>query len=104
MILVGLAVASRVWLAAAAGDITVAVPGFSGTADVPSQKRDFLVEYFSDRLSAQGGVSVTTPAQISAVLGVERQKQLLGCSDSSESCSAELAGALGVEALIIGSL
>ncbi|MBK7860892.1 MAG: hypothetical protein IPJ65_20265 [Archangiaceae bacterium] len=97
-----LAVASYLLLAAA--EVTVALPGFAGTPDVPSQKRDFLVEYFSERLTAAGGLTVTTPSQIAAVLGVERQKQLLGCSDNSEACSAELAGALGVDALIIGSV
>ena len=39
-----------------------------------------------------------------ALLGVERQKQLLGCSDAASSCMAELAGALGADGLVTGQL
>lgn len=60
---------------------------------------------FSAELLAQGlehrGLKVMTPRAIAAVLGNERQKQLLGCS---EACVTELAGALGVDALLIGDL
>ncbi len=98
-----LAVGVAAHLVLAAGDISVAVPAFQGTSDVPSQKRDFFVEFFSQQLASKGGLNITTPAQIAAVLGVERQKQLLGCSDGV-SCLAELAGALGTEAIIIGSV
>ena len=40
---------------------------------------------------------------IRALLGLERQKQLLGCHEDS-SCMAELGGALGVDEVIDGSL
>lgn len=50
------------------------------------------------------GLKVMTGRDIGAVLGLERQKQLLGCMDDSTSCSAELAGALGVGALVVGTV
>ncbi|MBX5481898.1 MAG: hypothetical protein IRZ16_08690 [Myxococcaceae bacterium] len=45
---------------------------------------------------------IVTAQELSAVLGVERQKELLGCS--TESCLAELAGALDVDEVILGNL
>ena len=36
------------------------------------------------------------------MLGLERQRQLLGCSESG--CSAEILGALGSDALVMGSV
>lgn len=45
---------------------------------------------------------VTTSSQLAAVLGLERQRQLLGCGETS--CIAELAGALGARAIVSGEL
>jgi hypothetical protein len=45
---------------------------------------------------------VVTPGQIGAVLGIEKQRQLLGCAESS--CLAELGGALGVDFIVMGSI
>lgn len=86
---------------AAVEPIKIAVPDFQGS--VAPEQRQFFVEYFSERLIALGNVQVTTPSQIAAVLGVERQKELLGCSQQV-TCTAELAGALGAEVLILGSI
>lgn len=47
-------------------------------------------------------VKVTTPDDVATVLGLERQRQLLGCSETS--CLAELAGALGARAVLTGDL
>lgn len=63
----------------------------------------FYAEHLSVRLEGKG-LRVTTQRDIAAVLSVERQKQLLGCADDSSSCMAELAGALGVDALISGQV
>jgi hypothetical protein len=49
-------------------------------------------------LLGRRGLHVTSPDDIAAVLGVERQKELLGCSEAS--CTAELAGALGVDVIL----
>ena len=47
---------------------------------------------------------VTTAAQLSAVLGLERQRQLLGCGEESSSCAAELANALGADVVVQSTL
>ena len=54
------------------------------------------------RMRESGWVRVTTERDVAAVLGLERQQQLLGCSDTS--CMAELAGALNSRALVTGEL
>ncbi len=62
--------------------------------------------YVEDRLATQlraRGLQVTTPSDLVAMLGLERQKQLLGCSDNT-SCYAELTDALGVSNVLLGRL
>src|SRR5882757_2883687 len=62
--------------------------------------------YAEDRLAAKlaaRGFQVTTPADLEAVMGLERQKQLLGCSEDS-SCLAEISSALGVPLVATGRL
>src|SRR5690242_11003681 len=60
-------------------------------------------EHFAQQLTALG-FSVVTQKQIASLLGQERQKQLLGCATQSDSCIAELASALGSDAIITGSV
>lgn len=48
--------------------------------------------------AARHPVQVISSADIASLLGLERQKQLLGCGD--DSCVAELSGALGADWLL----
>jgi hypothetical protein len=48
------------------------------------------------------GVQLITQDEIAALLGLERQKSLLGCGD--DKCMAEVGGALGVDRLVTGRL
>jgi len=65
-----------------------------------------LVDVYTDALVAElrrrPGITVLGDADMSALLGFERKKQLLGCTD--ESCLTEIAGALGVDRLVSGSV
>ncbi len=61
-----------------------------------------MLDRFATQLGATGAVKVTTRNDIEQALGLERQRQLLGCSDGG--CLAELAGALGVDAVLTGSV
>ncbi len=79
----------------------LAAAGFA-TVNVDSKKGDLFIEYFAQRLNRYG-IRVTTKSEIGALLGLERQKQLLGCSDEASSCLAELGGALGVDGVISGT-
>ncbi len=59
-----------------------------------------LTVLLSGELGQREGLRTITPSEISSMLGLEAQRQLLGCTDSS--CLAELGGALGVEYLVTG--
>jgi hypothetical protein len=64
----------------------------------------FFAEHFSSKLAEDERVRVSTPKDLAALLGVERQKQLLGCSSDGSSCVAELAGALGADGIVVGQV
>lgn len=99
-----LLVSMVVVVAAAPADVTSAIPGFSCAAEIPGERCEFYAEFLSDQLSNRGNVKVTTAKQMTTLLGMERQKALLGCGESSSSCLAELAGGLGAEVVITGSI
>lgn len=82
--------------------LSVAVLDWTGSGLEPAQMAS-LTETFANRLAATGA-SVSTPRAIAAVLGAERQRALLGCSDASSSCVAEIAAALGTETIALGDL
>ncbi len=87
---------------AQAASVKLASPGLTGV----NVNRD-VATFYSDHLAQQlvgQGLRVITAGEISGLLGMERQKELLGCAESSASCSAELANALGVDAMIAGSI
>ncbi|HYV43921.1 MAG TPA: DUF2380 domain-containing protein [Myxococcaceae bacterium] len=64
------------------------------------------VGLFSDALVGElrknPGLNVMTGSDVEAVLGAERQQQLLGCTDTN--CLTELAGALGADRVVHGSV
>jgi len=59
-------------------------------------------EALAGELRRHAGVSVVTPSDVAALLGVEHQRQMLGCAESG--CIAELGGALGADRVIRGSV
>lgn len=85
---------------AASGPIKVAAPGLSAVS-VSAELQAFVNDHLAQELVLEG-VEVVTSSQIASVLGLERQKQLLGCSESG--CVAELANALGVDAILLGTV
>lgn len=86
----------------AAGPVSLASPDFDGV-NVPADVARFCNEHLAQQLTA-AGLQVITARQIAAMLGLERQRQLLGCSDGGASCMAESANALGAEGLVLGDL
>ena len=90
------------FVAATPGQVKLASPGFN-YVKVEEEVGTLFADYFARQLEAEG-VSVITPQGIAALLGMERQKQLLGCADESSSCVAELAGAMGVDGVITGTI
>lgn len=61
----------------------------------------YFAEHFERELRKRGA-QVLSAADVEVMLGVERQKQLLGCSDGN--CMAELGNALGADAMVVVSV
>lgn len=81
----------------------LAAAGFNGVG-VEQSRAQFFSDYFADQLNAIGSVRVVTQSEMAAMLGAERQRQLLGCSSEGSNCLAELAGALDVAGIVLGSV
>jgi hypothetical protein len=69
---------------------------------VPPSTAAALSEALSGEVRRRSGAEVVTQREIAAVLSLERQKAMLGCS--SDACVAELGGALGCDRLVTGDL
>lgn len=82
--------------------LRVAVPGLRGVR-LTEAEVEFYSEHLAQSLRAPGLV-VVTAREIQTLLGIERQKQLLGCGEGSGSCVAELANALGADAVVLGDV
>jgi TolB-like protein len=61
-----------------------------------------LTEALAAEVRKRSGAEVITQREISTVLSLERQKAMMGCS--TDSCMAELGGALGVGNLVNGDI
>jgi hypothetical protein len=63
-----------------------------------------LVSFYSQSMATalrQQGLEVITAQEIATMLGMERQKALVGCNTEGVSCMAELANALGADAILM---
>ncbi len=85
--------------------LKLAAPGLT-TADLEPAKAQFLNDYFAEQINrrSNGRISIVTESQVRELLGVERQRQLLGCSDDATDCMVEIAGALDVQGLVQGNV
>src|SRR3954468_7651531 len=82
--------------------LRIASPGLTGVK-VGDKEAAFFSEHLAQQLAA-AGAKVSSDREINSVLGLERRRQLLGCSENSNECVTELAGALGVDALVVGDI
>jgi len=85
----------------AAGVPKVASPAWN-VVDVKPELAAFYAEQLAQALRAEG-LTVTTASDMATLLGAERQRELLGCSNGS-SCLVELANALGCDATLTVNL
>lgn len=83
-------------------DLKVVVPGIHAYEGVAAGASDVLTDLLLEALMTRHGIRALGHSDARAMLDAEQQKQLLGCKD--ESCMAELAGALGADWLIAGTL
>jgi TolB-like protein len=61
-------------------------------------------EQLVGELGRLGRFEVIGRTEMTTLLGIERQRQLLGCSEDSSACLAELSGALGAQWVVSGQL
>lgn len=97
-----LVVAAQAAHAQVPAPVKLAAPGLS-TLNITPEAATYFLDHLGHQLQAQG-VEVLTSSEIAALLGLERQRQLLGCTDEQGSCLAEMANALGTDGLVRGSL
>lgn len=83
-----------------AAPVKLVAPPWS-VARVEPDVAGYFAEHFEQELRSRG-FEVVTPRDIASILGLERQKQLLGCTD--DGCAVELGNALGAAALVNASV
>ncbi|HET6437062.1 MAG TPA: hypothetical protein VFG59_03305, partial [Anaeromyxobacter sp.] len=79
----------------------LAVPGLRALQVEPALA-ELLSEVALTEAARFKALEVVGQSDIAALLGHERQEQLLGCQD--DACMASLAGALGADYLLVGSV
>jgi hypothetical protein len=89
-------------VAKATRQVKVALLPLSPLGGVSKETAQLLGDALAGELRKRPGVSVLTQADVGALLGVERTRQMLGCTDSG--CIAELGGALGADRVVHGSI
>lgn len=89
--------------AAPAKRLKLAFMGVTPGAGVTADTANSVSRFVQAQLVGLDAYDVVGKDDISAMLGVERMKQLLGCADESE-CMAEISGALNSERAISGDL
>lgn len=89
-----------VLVALQAAPVKLVAPPWS-VVRVDADVAGYFAEHFEQELRGRG-FEVVTPRDIASILGLERQKQLLGCAD--DGCAVELGNALGAAALVNASV
>lgn len=69
--------------------------------DVKPELQEFVLSHLAQRFQAEG-FSIITQRDVAMTLGVERQRQLLGCAQ--DSCAVEIVAALGADSMVVGDV
>lgn len=80
----------------------LAFNGLQSTAGISSSEVEVLSDYLHTKLVALGTYEVIGVKDVQELLGMERQRALLGCGESS--CVSELAGALNAGRILRGDV
>lgn len=86
-----------------AAPLKVAATGFTVTGE-ESGRANVWLERFAEVMRRDKRVQVTTAADLAQLIGMERQKALLGCESDASSCLTELGNALGADGVLVGSI
>lgn len=82
--------------------LKIALLRLTPLGDVEPTTVALLSEALAGELRKRRGLSVMSESDIAALLGMEKTKEMLGCTDAG--CIAEVGGALGVDRVIHGSI
>src|SRR5512145_559829 len=83
--------------------VRILVLDLSVAGSAPKELGRALADVAAAEASRVGGFSVLSQGDVAAQLGVEKTRQMLGCTED-ESCMLEIAGALAAERLLTGSV
>src|SRR5579859_2230924 len=64
----------------------------------------YVAQVLAQEISQRTHAAPLVSADVTAMLGFERNKRMLGCSEEDSQCLAEITGALGVQQVIATSL
>lgn len=84
--------------------LRVALLDVVASKEIPERPLAALSAALAPEIRKLEGVSAISAAEVRDMLGMERQKQLLGCSDDAESCLTEIAGALDADEMVTTEL
>jgi len=82
----------------------LAVMQLSVAGGLDPQVAGALSESVTQEVASAGYFRVISAREVQTLLGFERKKQLLGCSEDSGSCLQELAGAMGARFVMSGTI
>lgn len=82
--------------------VKLASTGFR-LVDISADCGAFYTEQVVAELISRG-FRVVSEREIATLLGLERQKQLLGCGEDASACLVELASALGTDGVLVGDV
>lgn len=85
-----------------AAPVKLAAPPWA-SVKVEPELVSWFTEQFEQHLRADG-VELVSARDVAALLGLERQKQLLGCAEEGASCAVELGSALGATGLLTATV
>ena len=101
---VSLFAAALVLAAGAAEKPKLVVLDLTPAGGVEASVAAAMTEALTAEVSRRGFFTVVSSSDIRTVLGLERQKALLGCSEEATNCLTELAGALGAPFVLSGTV
>jgi MYXO-CTERM domain-containing protein len=81
--------------------LKLSFPGVAAGAGAKAEDANAIGEFAQTQLVALGIYEVTGSSDLAAMLGMERQKELLGCD---VTCAVDIAGALDADRLLTSSL
>ncbi len=81
--------------------ITIGVMEFKGVG-LPQEQANVIADIIAEHITSLGNVRVVSKADIAAMLNLEKQRRLAGCTD--RECFAEVAGALGMPWMVTGNV